>query len=222
MFHGLPRLPRAGEELRTRHFTRTMGGGTLITAAAAARLGARVQVVSALADEAARRLRTEGVRVQNLRRAGEAHAVSVALSTRRDRAFVTFEGANEQLEARVLAAFERRIPRVTHVHMALGPRDLRAWVRVLKRLRASGVTTSWDFGWHEELPGRARFEALLGALDWVFVNEREARLYTGAATLAQATRRWRISRAERDCEAGRARCDSPRVAVSSSALRRRR
>lgn len=191
VFHGLPRLPRPGEELRTRHFTRTVGGGTLITAVAAARLGARVQVVSALHDEAARRLKAEGVRVQNLKRAGEAHAVSVALSTRHDRAFATFVGVNDDLEARVLAEFERRLPRATHVHMALGPRDMRAWLRLLKRLHASGVTTSWDFGWHEELAGRPGFEALVGALDWVFVNEREARLYAGAPTLAQAARRWR-------------------------------
>ena len=46
VFHGLPRLPRPGDELRTRRFTRTMGVGTVITAVAAARLGARVRVVS--------------------------------------------------------------------------------------------------------------------------------------------------------------------------------
>jgi sugar/nucleoside kinase (ribokinase family) len=138
-----------------------------------------------------RRLRAEGVRVRNLKRAGEAHAVSVALSTRHDRAFATFEGVNDELEARVLAEFEQRLPRATHLHIALGPRDMPAWVRVLTRLRASGVTTSWDFGWHDELPGQRGFEPLLGALDWVFVNEREARLYTGAPTLAQAVRRWK-------------------------------
>jgi ribokinase len=191
VFHGLPRLPRLGEELRTRHFKRTMGGGTLITAVAAARLGARVQVVSSLADEAVRRLKAEGVQVQNLKRAGEAHAVSVALSTRHDRAFATFDGVNDVLEARVLAEFRRRIPRAMHVHLALGPRDVPAWLPVLTRLRAGGVNTSWDFGWHDELPGQRGFELLLGALDWVFVNEREARLYTGAPTLAQAVRRWK-------------------------------
>lgn len=191
VFHGLRRLPRPGEELRTRQFTRTMGGGTVITAVAAARLGARVRVVSGLADGAVRRLKAEGVRVQNLKRAGEAHAVSVALSTRHDRAFATFDGVNDELEARVLAEFRRRIPRATHVHLALGPRDVPAWLPVLTRLRAGGVTTSWDFGWHDELPGQRGFESLLAALDWVFVNEREARLYAGAPTVAQAVRRWK-------------------------------
>ena len=190
IFHGLRRLPRAGEELRTPHFTRTTGGGTLITAVAAARMGARVDVVSALSDESARRLRAEGVRVRNLRRRGEPHAVSVALSTRGERAFVTFDGVNEQLEPRLLAWFARGRPRTAHVHVALGPRDMAGWARVTERLRARGITTSWDFGWHEDLPGRPGFETLLAAPDWVFVNEREARLYTGTTTMSKALRRW--------------------------------
>lgn len=190
IFHGLRRLPRPGEELRAPQFARTMGGGTLITAVAATRMGARVEVVSALSDEAARRMRAEGVRVRNLGRRGEPHAVSVALSTHGERAFVTFDGVNEQLEARLLAWFARGLPRAAHVHVALDPRDMASWANVTERLRARGITTSWDFGWHEDLPDRRGFETLLGALDWVFVNEREARLYTGTTTMARALRRW--------------------------------
>jgi sugar/nucleoside kinase (ribokinase family) len=129
--------------------------------------------------------------VVNLRRQDEPHAVSVALSTRHDRAFATFEGVNEELETRVLDQFRQTLPRTAHVHLALGPRQVPAWVRLLGRLRAAGITTSWDFGWNEELPSRRGFAALVGALDWVFVNEREARLYTGASTLRQATACWR-------------------------------
>ena len=168
-----------------------MGGGTLITAIAARRLGTGVEVVSALADDAVKRLKAEGARVVNLRRTGEPHAVSVALSTRHDRALATFDGINERLEARALEQFARRLPRAIHVHMALGPHRIADWLRVLARFRDRGVTTSWDFGWHDDLPARRDFKALVGALDWVFVNEREARLYTGAATLPQAIARWR-------------------------------
>ena len=191
MFHGLPRLPRPGEELRTRRFARTLGGGTLITAVAAARLGSRVEVLSALADAAVAQLKSEGVRVWNLRGAGEPHALSVALSTRDERAFVTFDGVNEQLEARLLTALAATPPAARHLHLALGPRDLPAWRRLLERCRARGITTSWDFGWHERLVAHRGFEALLAALDWVFVNEQEARHYSQAGSLAEATRRWR-------------------------------
>jgi sugar/nucleoside kinase (ribokinase family) len=190
VFSGLARLPRPGEELRNGRFARTFGGGTLITAVAAARSGARVEVLSALAEAAAERLRTEGVRVRNLLEAGEFHAVSVALSTRADRAFVTFDGINDELETRLLAAFAARLPRTRHLHFALGPRDLAAWARLVERCRERGITTSWDFGWHEALPARRGFSALLGALDWVFVNEREACHYARVRSLSTGVRAW--------------------------------
>jgi sugar/nucleoside kinase (ribokinase family) len=191
VFHGLARLPRPGEEVRTPALARTVGGGTVITAVAAARMGTRVTVLSALPDLAVTRLRAEGVGVTNLRRLDEAHAVSVALSTRRDRAFVTFDGVNAVLEERLLEALEVRLPRARHLHLALGPRDLASWRRVLDRCRSRGITTSWDFGWHDDLPRRRGFTALIGALDWVLVNDSEARHYANAASYALACGRWR-------------------------------
>jgi sugar/nucleoside kinase (ribokinase family) len=176
--------------VRTARFARTFGGGTLITAVAAARMGARVSVMSALPDEAVARLRTEGIQVQNLREPGEPHAVTAALSTRADRAFVTFDGVNARLEARLLAAFDTALPPARHLHLALGPREPGAWRRVVERCRSRGITTSWDFGWHDRLAGRRGFAGLLAALDWVLVNEREATHYGGARTLGDACRRW--------------------------------
>jgi sugar/nucleoside kinase (ribokinase family) len=146
--------------------------------------------VTALAEAAGARLESEGVDVVNLRRAGEAHAVSVALSTRDDRAFVTFDGVNLVLEERLLAWLDAHPAEARHLHLALGPRDLAAWRAAVERWRAAGATTSWDFGWHEELPDRRGFGALVAALDWIFVNDREARHYAGAATLARAMTRW--------------------------------
>ncbi len=193
MFHGLPRLPRPGEEVRTGRLARTWGGGTIITAVAAARLGVPVEILSALPDAAVADLAREGVTVRNLKKPREPHAVSVALSTARDRAFATFDGVNEELEVRLLRLFARRLPRAAHVHFALGPRRPRAWALVAGRLRARGTTTSWDFGWHDDLPRRPGFGQLLGALDWVFVNEREATHYSGTRLLARALPWWRTA-----------------------------
>ena len=50
VFVGLERLPAAGEEVRTNTFTTSIGGGALITAVAAARLGLRVSLASGLSD----------------------------------------------------------------------------------------------------------------------------------------------------------------------------
>ncbi len=197
VFFSLDRLPELGEEIKTDHFTATVGGGAVITAVHAARLGVRTGVISALGDAAVARLKKEGVSVTNLRKPREPHAITAALSTGEDRAFVTFNGVNAQLEGRLAKALGRPIPpkpagrRPSHIHLCFYPHDCAQWTRLATRLRQQGVTTSWDFGWNEPLTSDRGLTALFDALDFVFVNELEARLYTGEATLAAALPHWR-------------------------------
>ena len=189
IFVGLPHMPRSGEEVRTQRFVSTIGGGALITATAASRLGLRTSIISALSDEASRALRREGVRVVNLKRRSEAHAVTVSLSTTTDRSFVTFDGVNPELETRLPAAIARHPAR--HVHLAFAPRHCARWTGIVERLRATGITTSWDFGWSPALPVAAGFRRLIGSADFVFVNEAEAILYGRARRTATALAFWR-------------------------------
>ena len=189
VFVGLPHMPRSGEELRTQQFVSTIGGGAVITATAASRLGVKTTIVSALSGDAARSLRAESVRVVNVKRPVEAHAVTVALSTKRDRSFDTFDGVNDRLEARLPAAVARL--RARHVHFAFAPRRCGPWIRRLNRLRASGVTTSWDFGWNPPLRATGGFAELVAAADFVFVNEAEAALYARTQRSAPAFAFWR-------------------------------
>ena len=189
IFVGLPHMPRSGEELRTPRFVATVGGGALITATAASRLGLRTLVVSALSEEAVRVLRADKVGIVNVKRASEAHAVTVSLSTTHDRSFVTFNGVNDRLEARLPAAIGRH--RARHVHLAFAPRQCARWIRFVERLRARGVTTSWDFGWNPALRTAAGFSKLIGASDFIFVNEAEARLYARTQPKESAIRFWR-------------------------------
>jgi sugar/nucleoside kinase (ribokinase family) len=189
IFVGLDRLPQPGEEVKTSQFVATIGGGAVITAIAAARLGVRCGILSGLSDAARRRLARERVRVTNLRRADEPHAVTAALSTRSNRSFVTFNGVNDVLEPRLLAALETVTAR--HVHFAFYPRDCRRWERVIARLRENGATISWDFGWNEPLLEDRRFPHLVHALDFLFLNEQEAVLYGRRRNLAAATAFWK-------------------------------
>ncbi len=191
VFLGLERLPKPGEEVRTSDFVRTVGGGAVITAVAAARLGLACGIWSALGPSAASRLKAEGVTIRNLKRSSEAHAISAALSTRDNRSFVTFNGVNDVLEDRLLAAAPAI--RARHVHFAFYPRDCRRWIVQLTRLRARGITTSWDFGWNEGLLTDPAFVPLIAALDVLFLNEQEARLYSGRRTLSAAVSAWRRS-----------------------------
>ena len=189
IFVGLPHMPKSGEELRTGAFVATIGGGAVITATAAARLGLRTAIVSGLSADAAAALRRDKVRVVNVKRRAEAHAVSVSLSTAHDRSFVTFNGINDVLETRLPGPIARQ--RARHVHLAFAPRSCARWIRIVDRLRRRGVTTSWDFGWNPPLRRAAGFDRLLGCSDFVFVNEAEAALYAGARRGTAAIAYWR-------------------------------
>lgn len=189
IFVGLPRLPRPGEELKTSTFVRTVGGGAVITAVAAARLGLRVRVLSGLAPAAEEVLRKERVTTCNLRRDEEPPAISAALSTSTNRSFVTFNGVNDLLEPRLLSAMSRVAAR--HVHLALFPHDCTRWLKVVRKLRSAGITTSWDFGWNEGLRKDRGFASLAAAVDFLMLNEQEAVLYTGARRLDEAVRLWK-------------------------------
>jgi sugar/nucleoside kinase (ribokinase family) len=189
IFLRMQRIPRAGEELRTGHFAATVGGGAVITAVAASRIGLRARVMSALGPDAVARLRAERVSLVNLIRPGERSAVSVAISTVRDRSFVTFDGVNDQLEGRLWRRL--RDIRAPFVHFAFAPRDCARWAAVVRRLQQNGSVTSWDFGWHQNLASRRGFHALAAAVDYLFLNQQEAMMYAGTRTLARAVEAWR-------------------------------
>jgi sugar/nucleoside kinase (ribokinase family) len=189
IFVDLPRLPGPGEEVKTSNFVRTFGGGAVITAVAAARLGLRCGVVSGLGREAAAFLKSEGISVKNLKRPDEPHAISAALSTGNQRSFATFNGINDLLEERLLKAVRSASAR--HVHLALYPRDCSRWLAVLAGFRRRGISTSWDFGWNEGLLQDRSFRDLIQGLDYLFFNEQEAMLYSGKPVLSAAREHWR-------------------------------
>jgi sugar/nucleoside kinase (ribokinase family) len=192
LFYGLTRLPEAGQELRTESFSRSPGGGAVITAVAAARLGVRCAVVSALSAESVRLLRAERIGIRNVRANNEATALTVALSTRRDRRFITFEGVNRRVPSRIRALLPRT--RTRHVHFAFVPRPCAPWVASINRLKRRGVTTSWDFGWDDGLARDPAFFAVATAVDYVFLNRAETLMYARRRTLRAAIDRWRTAR----------------------------
>jgi len=188
IFYDLPRLPRPGEELKTDRFARVAGGGVIITAVVAARLGVRAMAVSALSELGRTKLREEGVALRDLRKPKEAPAITAAISTGRERSFVTYNGVNAVLERRLLRQLPRE--RATHVHCAFYPSRCSRWVRLVRDMQRRGRTVSWDFGWNPPLARDQGFSALLQALDLVFVNEAEAMLYSRRRTLSTALAWW--------------------------------
>jgi sugar/nucleoside kinase (ribokinase family) len=175
IFYDLSELPAPGRELKTDAFVRTIGGGPVITAVAAARAGVRCGIVSALSRDAAARLRRERIAVRNIRRASDPVALTVSLSTPRDRRFITYVGGNGHLPQRLRAIVPRLCAR--HFHFAFDPRPCRPWLCIVDRLRSAGFRASWDFGWIPELARDRAFRDLVARLDYVFFNRDEARAY---------------------------------------------
>ena len=189
IFFDLPRLPAPGEEIKTSRFARTIGGGAIITAVAAARLGLRCCVVSGFSPAATAMLARERVRIADLRRPRELPAVSAALSTRRNRSFVTYNGVNDRLEPRLMTPIRRADAR--HVHFAFFPARCSRWLPVVSALARRGVTTSWDFGWNERLLDDRAFYRLVASLDYLFLNEQESVLYARVRRVRDAFAFWR-------------------------------
>ena len=189
IFYDMPRLPRAGEELKTSRFARAPGGGVIITAVTAARLGIRTTAITAVGDFPRRTLHAEGVALRNLLHEGEAPAITVAISMKRDRSFVTYNGVNDRLEARLLDELPRAA--AAHVHCVFFAARCSRWLRIVRELQRGGCTVSWDFGWNPPLVQDESFEGLLRTLDIVFVNEAEARLYSRRRSLPAALAWWK-------------------------------
>jgi sugar/nucleoside kinase (ribokinase family) len=189
IFYRLPRPPRLGEEVKTAHFARSPGGGAVITAAAARRLGLRVGVVTVVGDNnELHALRREGLDTSRCsvdpKRRG---AVTVAVSTVRDRYFLTSEGPNAEFQK--LVGWRRVYPYLAaarHVHFAFQPQDAGEAASWLARLRRDGVTTSLDVGWDPKLLAARRLRDLVQGATSFFPNWTEARAITGATRLEAA------------------------------------
>ena len=185
IFAGLPRLPRPGEEVRTTAFTRTVGGGAVISAAWSRAERLRVRLLSALPPGVGPFLGTQGIECRDLRRTDEHHAVTAALSFGEERSFATFApeipGSADRLREALGAELSEFAGQPTFgaLLLALLPSDPPAWARWVERAKRGEARPEifWDFGYDLELARRPGFPDLVQAADGVFVNRREADLY---------------------------------------------
>lgn len=193
IFSDLEELPILGQEVKTDDFTISIGGGAAITATAAALLGRPTELVtvwgsSALDGEARNRLADSGVSCSGAQlREDLVSGVTVAVSTREDRYFLTYPGASRAVEQHLLK--ERtleRMGRSGHIHFALTPSSWSPFRGAVRRLRAGGSTVSWDLGWDPAAGGSRAFRDLCRELDLVFLNEVEACKYAGARSDREA------------------------------------
>lgn len=185
IFAGLPRLPRPGEEIRTTSFTRTVGGGAVISAAWSRAERLQIRLVSALPPGVEQFLGAQGIECRDLRRADEHHAVTACLSFGEDRSFATFAPEIPGTADRLREALGGELtpflgqPAFGALLLAHLPTDAPGWARWSQAVRRGEGRPEvfWDFGYDLELARRPGFPDLVQSVDGVFVNRQEADLY---------------------------------------------
>ena len=173
-FGGLPRL---GEERFARAFRREAGGGAAITACALAKLGVPVLVFGVLGKAdgpwVRDRLISCGVDCSGLELVSrKPTGITVSASTREDRAFLTYNGANAELTRLLQQPSTAEILGASrHVHFACAP-DGETDVGLFRTLRRH-TRISIDVQSHVSWLTRPESMNILRQCDVFFPNERE-------------------------------------------------
>ena len=149
VFSGFAQWPQPGEEHFTDHYIREAGGGAAITACALGRLGRSVALFAVIGEGdpwLTERLRSFAVDIQGVRVVQTPTAVSVSISTREDRSFLTWPGANRALPAYLSEpGTVTRLAQARHIHFAL-PLTRESALHLFPPLRAAGCSLSIDVG----------------------------------------------------------------------------
>jgi sugar/nucleoside kinase (ribokinase family) len=189
-----------GREVKTDFLSECAGGGVATTSLVAAGLGTATAVITRVgADapqhEAWQKLVGSGVSVDacefdpNLRT-----ALTACVAYGNDRMMITHDVINLKLE-NLLArrSAQRQLRLAKHLHLACPLWPPRAWLPVIRKLRASGISISADIGWNPQVLKSRQLPSVLRELDFTFPNEIEARTMTGKSSVEKAAKelaRW--------------------------------
>ncbi len=180
---GLQALPRLGEEAFARKYAREVGGGAAITACGLAKLGAKVAVLGVVGkdgDWLTGRLNEFGVDTTHLElHPDEPTGLTVSVSTREDRAFFSYYGANDTLNPMLRRREWIDLMSSSHiVHLATSP-DGDQDHRLIPTLKSAGVLVSLDVQSHMSWLTSPVNLKILRAVDLFCPNESEAEWVAG-------------------------------------------
>lgn len=192
---GLAQGPKLGLEILATDFQMTLGSASAIFASGVAKLGHEVTFVSKVGrddfgDFCLEALRANGVPTRHvLRDPAEKTGITLALSTRKDRALVTYLGAISSLryeDVRMSLLKGKSHLHLTSYFLQGGLRP--SFARILREARAAGLSTSFDPNsdptseWGEDL------REVLAHTDIFFLNRDEALQLTRARDTRGALR----------------------------------
>lgn len=189
---GMQALPRLGEEAFARRYKREVGGGAAITACGLAKLGARVAVLGVVGQDGAwltARLNEFGVDTTLIQVSpNEPTGLTVSVSTREDRAFFSYYGANELLNLLLRdPEWICHMCRARAVHIATSP-DGELDQDLIPLLKAANSLVSLDVQSHMSWLTSPDHLNILRSADVFFPNEIEAEWVSGESGLHRVLR----------------------------------
>ncbi len=195
VFTGMDGLPSLGKEVLAGGLCQTPGSSSLICAMGLARLGAAVRFVGRVGDDERGRLCVRALDDAGIDSTGVIvdpsfeTGLTVALSTDRDRALVTYPGAIAELAGTDVRSSTLR--GASHLHISsyfLQRRLQQGFPDLVARARLSGLTISMDPGYDPSARWDAGLRDFLPLVDVFLPNEVEALALTGADSLESALR----------------------------------
>jgi sugar/nucleoside kinase (ribokinase family) len=177
-----------------------MGGNGASTSYTLARLGVPVRLLSvigsdAFGDELLARLRGAGVDISGVARSQSPTATTVGLvNSQGDRLFLHRVGAGSEAFARPVEWTPALLEGSAHFHLANAfalPNLRRRAPEMLRSAVTAGLSTSVDTGWDALGRWMEDLGPCLPHVHLLFVNEDEARHFTGANTAGAAARELR-------------------------------
>ncbi len=190
---GMPRMPEWGTEVLAEGMDLRLGGSTANFACACAALGRRTALVAVVGEDAfgdllMSELESAGVDGRYVGRAKDVPTgLTVVLSGREDRAFVTALGAVNFLRAENVSA--EAIASARHVHVGgyylqAGLREGMDWL--ITAAKAAGATVSLDPGYDPSEAWDGGLVDLIAKVDVFLPNEVEARALSGQQDIERA------------------------------------
>lgn len=186
---GLDRLPDWGTEVLAGSMDLRLGGSTANFACACAALGLKVELVAWVGRDAfgeflLRELDHFGVGRRWLRQADDrATGLTVSLSGKKDRAFVTALGTIDYLQAEHVP--REALAAARHIHVGsffLQTALQRGLATLFQQARACGASVSLDTGYDPAERWDGNLRDVLRHVDLFFPNDVEACAVTGAAS----------------------------------------
>lgn len=192
---GLDALPELGREVVAPEFQLALGSASAIFACGLAKLGHAVTFISSVGDDTFGRFCLDALERANVptrwvsTRAGRRTGATISLSTRKDRAMVTYLGAIAELEYDDIPI--DALEGCSHLHLTsyfLQRRLQPAFPRILAEAKRLGLSTSFDLNGGSVKDGRDNFNVMFAQTDILFANELEAEQLSGLADVESAAR----------------------------------